>query len=193
MSQFDIDDFVESVEDRRLTTGCVTTAVAIWGIAVNGRQRSGGRTALHLAVDRKRYELCVALLAVGADPNVKSNTGATSVWVGASRTADILQLLIDAGGDVNVHSDRSGTPLISHAISSSYDDEAAVLGVIFSCPDLKFDSKYKGKTAEQWATERGCFWKASAIADERARRARWGVLRSAWITATITRHSVMES
>ncbi len=185
MSQADIDAFVMCAYWRKtLTLKGVRTAVAR-GIFVNGRHSSDGWTALHRVVLNKRPELVVALLEAGADPNVKNRFGNTSVLWGASDSnAQILQLLIDSGGSVNEPDDNGMTPLIA-VVRWKDGDAAARLKVLLACPELDLDAKYRGKTAEDWAAHMHHFQLALAIAQERARRARWSALRSAWIAATI--------
>ncbi len=193
MSQAYIDAFLDSAFDDTLTPQGVTTAVAR-GIPVNVRQSysySCGHTALHCAVIHKRREMVVALLAAGADANMTSLFGRTSVWHAAmDGTADILQLLIDGGGSVKeprndgCTSRNDGcTPLIA-LILWNKGDAAARLEVLLACPELDLDAEYEGKTAEQWAVDRGHVELALAIAQERARRGRWSALRVAWIVAT---------
>jgi ankyrin repeat protein len=188
MSQADIDAFVWSAANDMLTLEGVTTAVTR-GIPVNGGNVHGF-TALHSAVLYDRRELVVALvvalLATGADPNVKDINGRTSVWVGAyNSTADILQMLIDGGGSVNEPDNYGETPLI--ALVDNYGDVAARLQVLLACPELDLDAEFKGKTAQEWAVRKGRSQLALAIAEERARRERWSALRAAWIAATATR------
>jgi ankyrin repeat protein len=186
MSQADIDAFVWSAANGMLTPEGVTTAVAK-GIPVNGRQSATGRTALPFAVSWSRRELVVALLAAGADANVKDNSGWTSVaWGALASTADIPQLLIDGGGNVNEPDNVGRTPLIVLARSNN-GDAATRLQVLLRCPELDLDAKYDGMTAEEWAVRRGHSELAAAIAEERARRERWSALRAAWIAATATR------
>jgi ankyrin repeat protein len=185
MSQIDIDNFVESANTGTLTSGGVTRAVAM-GIPVNVRQ-SGcwGHIALHNAVSRKRRELVVALLAAGADANMKNLFGRTSVWAGAAfSTADILQLLMDGGGSVNEADIYGQTPLIA-LVRHNYGDVAARLQVLLACPKLDLDATYDGNTAEEWAVDRGYSELAVMIVEERARRERWSALRAAWVAATI--------
>jgi ankyrin repeat protein len=183
MSQADIDAFIHSAQDDMLTPEGVTTAVVNRGIPVNGRSSILWATALHYAVLRKRRELVVALLAAGADANVKSAYGRTSVWEGAvDSTADILQLLIDGGGSVNEPRNDGCTPLIA-LLRWINGDAAARLEVLLACPELDLDAEYEGKTAEEWAVDRGHVELASAIAQERARRERWSALRTSWVAA----------
>jgi ankyrin repeat protein len=182
MSQADIDAFVLSASNFTLTIEGVTAAVTR-GIPVNGSHSSDGWTALHYAVHHQRRKLVVALLAAGADANVKDNYGRTSVWRGALQsTAEILQLLIDGGSSVNESDNYGLTPLIVLARSNN-GDAAARLQVLLACPELNLDARYGGITAEEWAASKGDLELAVAIAEERRRRMRWNGLRSTWIAA----------
>jgi hypothetical protein len=185
MSQADIDSFIDSARDGTLTPHDVSTAVAR-GIPMNARHSDkNGVTALHYVVDRKRHDLVVALLAVGADANVKSGYGYTLMWMAAANiNADILQLLTEGGGNVNETNIDGETPLIA-LVKYNYYDVAARLQVLLMCPELVLDAEYYGKTTERWAVSMGHFKLASAIAEERVARKRWGNLRSAWIGATV--------
>jgi ankyrin repeat protein len=175
---------VRSAYEDTLTPEGVTTAVLSKGISVNSRNKSN-ETALHHAVASQRRELVVALLAAGADANVKKRFGATSLWWGAwNTTADIMQLLIDSGGSVNEPDNFGQTSLIV-LVRWSNGDAAARLGVLLARPELNLDAKWRGKTAEQWAEEKGHQDLAHAIAAERAGRMRWDGLRFAWIFATV--------
>ncbi len=153
------------------------------GIPVNGRHSSDGGTALHYAVLRKRREVIIALLAAGADANIKNDIGETSVWLSAVGSfADILQLVIDGGGSVNKPDNYGQTPLIEF-VSSVRGDAANRLEVLFACPELELDAKRHGKTAEEWAVIKGHPGAATLIAEERRRRMRWSALRLTWIAA----------
>jgi ankyrin repeat protein len=184
MSQADIDAFVWSAANDRLTPEGVTTAVIKRGIPVNGRHSSNGWTALHYAVRFRHRELAVALLVAGADANMTNLCGFTPVWLGAAFSiADILQLLIDGGGSVNEAHNYGETPLIA-LVKYNRGDAAARLQVLLVCIELDLDAKYRGRTAEEWAVRKGCFQLALAIAEERAKRERWSALRAAWVAAT---------
>jgi ankyrin repeat protein len=185
MSQADITAFVESASWRStLTPEGVTTAITR-GIPVSG-QNMHGFTALHGATIYKRRELVVALLAAGADANVKNLDGETSVWVGAyDSTADILQLLINGGGSVNEVTNFGDTPLMA-IMKYNRGEVAARLQILLASLELDLDARSDGKTAEEWAVSEGYPELAAAIAEERARRERWSVLRAAWIGATAT-------
>jgi ankyrin repeat protein len=187
ITQDDINDFVWAVgEFNTFTPEDIQTAVLTRGIPVNARRSVDGWTALHYAVHRQRRELVVALLAVGADPNVKNNSGMTSVWEGADwSTADILQLLIDSDGNVNEPNNYGQTPLMALVMCSDVDGAAARLEVLLACPDLNLDATYHGKTPEEWAVYMGHPQLADAIAVERRRRMQWSA-RAFWINATAT-------
>jgi ankyrin repeat protein len=179
MRQADIGAFVDSAFYGTLTLEGITAAVAS-GIPVNGRNR-WGETALHNAVIYRRRELVVALLAAGADANVKD--GASCVWKGAfDSTADILQLLINGGGNVT-EQDSGQTPLIAVVLWNK-GDAAARLQVLLRCPELDLDTKYDGMTADEWAVRKGHSQLAAAIAEERLKRVRWSAMRCAWVAAT---------
>jgi ankyrin repeat protein len=186
MSQTDIDAFVRAAEIGTLTPDGVRTAVPTM---VNGRHSRNGFTALHWAVCCQRRDVVVALLADGADANVKNTHGRTSVWFSAAYiTADILQLLIDGGGSVDEADKYGDTPLITLVLHHR-GDVAAKLEVLLGCSQLNLDADYQGNTAEEWAVSKGHSELAAAIAEERARRKRWGVLRLMWI-ATVAATTV---
>jgi hypothetical protein len=150
MSQADIDVFVRSAGHGKLTTEGVITAVVSRGIPVNAQNSSDSNfTAFHYTVYEYegRREVAVALLAVGANPNVKDTHGRTSLWWGAYHSsANILQLLIDGGGSVNEADNFGMTPLIALVMYRS-----AKVQVLFACPELDLDAVYNGMTAKQWA------------------------------------------
>jgi ankyrin repeat protein len=185
MSQADIDAFVESASWHNTLTPQGVTAAVAKGIPVNGRHSKWGCTALHWAVCLERCDVVVALLAAGADPNVKDPDGRTSVREGAKwSTADILQLLIDSGGNVNEPPNNGCTPLIA-LVRLGDGDAATRLEVLLACIELDLDVEYEGKTAEEWAVHMCHVELASAIAQERARRVRWSAVRCAWIAGTV--------
>jgi ankyrin repeat protein len=187
MSQTDIDAFILSVSSvgyNSLTSEGVVTAVGIRGISVNRRRSGDGWSALHYAVHWERRDLVVALLAAGADPNMKDGSGTTSVWYAAYSNADILRLLIHGGGSVNEADNFRKTPLIE-LVRWNRHDAAARLQVLLACPELDLDAACEEITAERWAVKMRHLKLAVAIAKERAGRKRWGNLRSAWIGATV--------
>ena len=113
---------------------------------------------LNAAVYNDHDDVVVWLLSHGADPN-----GDAVMWCGAAcSTADMLQLLIDAGGDVNRKSDGLA-PLIS-AVDG--DNCERVVPVLLAQPSLYFTIKYAGITLEQYAHDYGTPAVAAMIAQE---------------------------
>jgi hypothetical protein len=185
MSQDDIDFFIQSAYNDTLLPEGVATAVLERGIPVNGRHSHHGATALHWAVHRRQREVVVALLAAGADANVKDKSGWTSVWWAADdSTAEIMQMLLDSGGNVREPDNDGETPLIA-LVRNRRGDAAARLGVLLARHELDLDAKYYGKTAEEWAVDCGYPELEAPMTEERLRRGRWSELRSAWVAATI--------
>jgi ankyrin repeat protein len=185
MSQADIDAFVDSAGWFGSLTPEGVIASVERGIPVSGRHSESGWTALHHAVSFRRRELVLALSAAGADASAKNPFGETSVRLcAADGTADLLQVLIESGGNVNEPRHNGETPLMALVLWNT-GDIAALLDVLLARADLDLDATCEGKTAEQWAEETGYQDLAQAIAAERARRARWGGFRSTCIAATV--------
>ena len=151
----------------RLVTACYNgdlpsaKAVVAAGASVNekGMVRSWDSTVLPLevALVRQHHDVVVWLLSHGADPN-----GDYVMYYGAyGSTAGILQLLIDAGGDVNRSS--GGWPPLFPAVAYDSEDTARVL---LAQPSLDFTIKYDNKPPEQFARARGKPAAADMIAHE---------------------------
>ena len=124
----------------------VKAAVAA-GASVNEGRVPGWGTILPLAaaVGRKHHDVVVWLLSHGADPN-----GDGVMNVGAyESTAVTLQLLIDAGGDVNRES-LEMPPLCAAVIGNSSEGNERVL---LAQPSLDFTIEYDGNSPEQWARD----------------------------------------
>jgi hypothetical protein len=182
MRQADIDTFVDSAGWSDTLTPREVTAAVAKGIPVNGLRSNWAATALYRAVRLGRREMVVALLAVGADPNAEIMR-AIVWWAASDSTADILQLLINSGGSINGEkTEDDETPLIA-LVRHIHGDAAARLEMLLAQPELDLDVKYYGRTAERWAMHKRHAELAAAIATERRRRMRYGVLRSAWIAA----------
>jgi len=70
------------------------------------------RTALHDAVFNKTYEDIEDMLVLGANPNAIDENGQTPVHFAAFfGKLDVLKLLIDHGGDVNMKDNYNWKPL----------------------------------------------------------------------------------
>ena len=138
----------------RLVTACFygdlpsAKAAVADGASVNekGWAPWGGKPlALEAAAFRRHHDVVVWLLSHGADPN-----GDAVMWYGTYySTAAILQLLIDAGGDVNRES--CGQPPLFTAVRGNNSEDK--VRVLLAQPSLDFTIKHKGKTPEQYARD----------------------------------------
>ena len=112
---------------------------------------------LAAAVAWKHYAVVVWLLANGADPNGEDVLYRAARW----STAGILQVLIDAGGDVNLA--VSGAPPLVWAVGDNREDNVRVL---LAQPCLACSVTCDGETPEQYARESGSPDIADLIAAE---------------------------
>ena len=113
---------------------------------------------LRAAVFRQRHDVVVWLLSLGADPNGDNVMSCGT----AISTAGILQLLIDAGGDINL--DGGGVlPLFWAVEGNNFQDKVRVL---LAQPSLCFTVECYGKTPERYARDRGKPAVADMIAQE---------------------------
>ena len=114
---------------------------------------------LAAAVIHKRLDVLVWLLSRGADPNREDVVMTAAIY----STADILQLLIDAGSDVNWEWD--GAPLLMYILTSR--SALMSLRVLLAQPSLTLTSKLnRGKTPEQYPRDIGRPDLADMIAQE---------------------------
>jgi ankyrin repeat protein len=181
MSQEAIDAKILSVCMGTLNGDGVKDKTGSEQVTINAQHSGTGWTALHCAVFHKHRELAIALLAAGADANMKDIHGRTSVYWGAySSTTDILQLLLDGGGSANEPSNIGETPLMMLA-RHNVGDAAARLDMLLARPELDLDATFAGKTADDWALQIGLRTAAIAIATERVIRDRWNVFRATWV------------
>ena len=113
---------------------------------------------LRAAIPANRLDIVVLPLSHGADPN------ADGLLVGAAWNAspDILQVLIDAGGDVNGVT-SSCRRLLVWAIASGREES---VGVLLAHPATQLTCTYNGATMEQYAQQEDLPAIASAIVQE---------------------------
>ena len=122
---------------------------------------------LTAAVYSTHEGVVVWLLSHGADPN-----GDSVMFCGTyPSTAAILQLLIDAGGDVNRRS--NGRPPLFAAVLYNSEDNVRVL---LAQPSLDVAIKCDAKTPEKYARARGKPAVADTIAQEVRRKGLAGLL-----------------
>ena len=145
----------------RLVTACVNgdlprvIAAVADGASVNEKGEKpdwGEAVPLVAAVHERHRDIVVWLLSHGADPN--------GDWVMYDcvrySTSELLELLIDAGVDVNR---LSGVrPPLFQSIANGDDDKMRVL---LAAPALDFTTKYDDKVPEEYAR----FWQEPLPAD----------------------------
>ena len=144
------------------------TAVAD-GASVNEAGWCNTTLPLVAAVLNEHHDVVVWLLSRGADPNgdcVMAN-GADRV-LAINNNATILQLLIDAGGDVNRSS--SGRPPLFTAVNCNSQDKVRML---LAQPSLDFTVTYEGQTPEQYARAYGTPALTALITHEVSGRSAW--------------------
>lgn len=166
------------------------------GFPVNAVHSEDGYTVLHYAAGLAMDPLgdgqvwghaptAALALSHGASPTHREpHMGSTPMlWAACRGNVDLLRALIDAGGDVN-QGDFHGmyTPLIAVARGKVLTGAVDRARVLLAEPGLDPLATRGGKTAEEWARERGMDDVADAIAGEILARARWSPCRSAWMT-----------
>ena len=84
---------------------------------------SSGKTILQIAVEKSAVKCVHHLLQLKADPNkwdaAQKCTAVHAVAVTTSQSAEILQLLVDYGGNINNGVDRSGDSVLHHAVKEN--------------------------------------------------------------------------
>ena len=149
----------------RLTTACLNgdlpsaKAAIADGASVNEEGKAPGwhsaRLPLAAAVTMRHNDVVVWLLSHGADPNGDHVTGHGAL----GSTTAILQLLIDAGGDVNRNTgDR---PPLFWVIGEN--DSGDHFSLLLAQPSLDFTVTYDGKTPQQFAHD--CIWVRIVLMD----------------------------
>ncbi len=155
-AQADINAFVNAAAYGSLTSEGIKTALVAKRVPINGGNSAAhGCTALHQAVKADNRPLVAELLAAGADPRLQTHYGKSPVWWAMLHsTAETLRLLIEGGGSVNDADCGEVTPLVA-LVKNNPANAAGCLGVLLARPELDLDAKVEGKTASEWATEKG--------------------------------------
>jgi ankyrin repeat protein len=87
-----------------------------------------GRTALHEAASAGKEELIRRLLADGADPNARDESGASpldeAVWQGS---VEIAKLLLDGGAKLNEPETKTGATPLNEAVFKGHIDVVRLL------------------------------------------------------------------
>ena len=159
-------DASASLPDRLVTAcwnGDLPSAVA--AVADGASVNEGGtpprwreaRLPLAAAAYEGHHDVVVWLLSAGADPN-----GDDVMFFGACyATAGVLQLLLDAGGDVN--RECRHVPPLFWAVGGKVTEN---VGVLLAHAGLDFTVTYKSNTAEQFAHDNRKPAVADVIAQE---------------------------
>ena len=115
---------------------------------VNARDLSSGRTALHIAVDRRDIVWLNYLASNGANPNIADKSGVTPL-MRASRIGffEGVEALVKAGAQVDTPSDTGETPLISAVLRGDTQMMRILLGAGAN-PDRTDNS---GRSARDYA------------------------------------------
>lgn len=132
-----------------------------------------GRTALHAAVETNKVRLVRSMLDDGADPNARllkaphplkgdfvayrRFVGATPLWLAAAArvpSVEILEALLDAGGNAEVPADDGTTPLmaamgmVQNEARQAPEDEALKLVELLMRREIDLDAvDRRGRTA----------------------------------------------
>jgi ankyrin repeat protein len=160
----DVDSFITSARNGRLTAETIQLALSS-GIAVDavGGEVLNRAPALFWASRHGHTAVVTAVLEAGADSDVCDKYGQSSIFGCAfAGKAEVMRLLIERGGDVNKANRDGCTPLIS-LVRNNAGDAADRLLVLLERPELDLDVKFEGRTAEQWAREKGHHHLADAV------------------------------
>jgi len=110
----------ETVLMTAARTGALAVVKALLdrGAAVNAREPNHGQTALMWAVAEKHPDISRELLARGAAPDLRSQTGLSALMF-AAQQGDLpsARLLLEAGADVNQTAADGNTPLLMASAS----------------------------------------------------------------------------
>jgi ankyrin repeat protein len=133
---------------------------------VNGTQ-GDGTSALHFAADHNDLKMAKMLVDAGASPKASTRNGAiTPLFLAAkSGNAEMVDLLIKAGADVNYADNKGTTALMVAAASGS---EAAVKSLIANGADVNAKDGAHGQTPLMFAAALN---RAAAIRELLAHRA----------------------
>lgn len=105
--------FLEAVDERDITE--VERLLGKPGSTlINSRDITSGRTALHIAAERRDIVWLVFLANKGANPNIADNRGVTPLMLASQRGFfEGVQALITAGARVDTPNEAGETPLIT--------------------------------------------------------------------------------
>jgi uncharacterized protein len=143
--------FLEAVEDKDITE--VEKLLGKPGSTlINSRDISNGRTALHIATQRRDIPWLAFLANKGANPNIADNRGVTPLML-ASQLGffEGVDTLIKAGARVDEPNETGETPLISAVLRRDIDMMRILLQA-GADPDRSDNS---GRSAREYAQIEG--------------------------------------
>ena len=85
--------------------------MALVEVGANVDAVGGYGTPLHHALEFRNFEVAKSLVKAGADPNVRDKNGHTPLMMAATGSAELLELLIDLGAEVNAKQNHDWTAL----------------------------------------------------------------------------------
>lgn len=159
--------FLKAVKDRE--GGDAEEMLQVPGTTVvNSRDITNGETGLHLTVARRDAVWTRWLLDQGANPNIADNSGVTPL-IRAAQLGFIegVEALIAKGARVDIGNNTGETPLIS-AVHARNTELMEILLKAGADPDRRDNV---GRSARDYARERGGGDRALAVIEEHARPA----------------------
>jgi len=133
------------------------------GANVNGQAPVGGDTPLSMACVYQHTEVVIALLRLGASPNLTSSEGTPLLVACVENAADIVQELLNANADVNMHS--MGTYPLNVVSALGHAKMARLLLEHKACVDAPNST---GRTSLLEACEEGSIAVAKCLLDAKA-------------------------
>ncbi|XP_071586842.1 85/88 kDa calcium-independent phospholipase A2 isoform X2 [Heliangelus exortis] len=126
----------------------MTRLLLEYGSEVNLSSRTADM-ALHIAVQRERFDCAMVLLTHGAHTNAKGQDGNTPLHLAMKHdNLDMIKAIIVFGGDVEIPNDFGETPgLLAARSSKGYQDllyVSSTLGQLLKAPDV-VDSPSEGR------------------------------------------------
>ncbi|WP_370277550.1 ankyrin repeat domain-containing protein [Pontibacterium sp.] len=123
--------------------------ITFMGVDVNFQsERPGiaGRTALHIAADKRQYDVVAYLLEKGADPNIKDKYGNPPLKF-AVRNIKITKLLVESGAVINDRGERGSSSLTYAKATNSLDSLSFLIskGANVNADSILCFSGYKKK------------------------------------------------
>lgn len=119
---------------------------------INSRDISTGRTALHIAVDRRDRQWITFLVGRGANPNLADNRGVTPLMRASQMGfTEGVQVLVAAGARVDNSNDAGETPLIL----AVHRRDTAMMRVLLGAGADPDRSDNSGRSARDYARLEG--------------------------------------